>query len=144
MQLISRLAGPFFVFAGAMHFIVPRFYRAIMPYLLQTDLPKDVILRVSEFINANEHYHLSITMGASKAALDAAHGIPHSTIVTALARNGRDFGIRVSGMAGNTWFTGPAQMVKGLYFPGAAVATSLAFAVGVLALAAYEFRTMDY
>jgi hypothetical protein len=94
------------------------FYRAIMPYLLQTDLPKETILKVSQFINANEHYHLSITMGASKAALDAAHGIQNSTIVTALARNGVEFGIRVSGMPGNTWFTGPAQMVKGLYFPG--------------------------
>lgn len=94
------------------------FYRAILPYLLQTDLPKETILRVSQFINANDHYHLSITMGASKAALDAAHGIENSTIVTALARNGADFGIRVSGMPGNTWFTGPAQMVKGLYFPG--------------------------
>lgn len=98
------------------------FYRAIMPYLLQTDLPKETILRVSQFINANDHYHLSITMGASKAALDAAHGIENSTIVTALARNGADFGIRVSGMPGNTWFIGPAQMVEGLYFPGFSIA----------------------
>ncbi len=93
-------------------------YKIIMPYLLKTDLDKDVILRVSEFINANEHYHLSLTMAASKAALDAAHGIENCTIVTALSRNGADFGIRVSGFGGNTWFTGPAQMVKGLFFPG--------------------------
>lgn len=94
------------------------FYKTIMPYLLQTDLDKEVILRVSEFINANEHYHLSITMAASKAALDAIHGIENCTIVTALSRNGADFGIRVSGFAGNVWFTGPAQMVDGLFFPG--------------------------
>ena len=50
-------------------------------------------------------------------AIDAAHGIENSTMVTALARNGVDFGIRVSGLPGE-WFTGPAQMVKGLYFPG--------------------------
>jgi hypothetical protein len=93
-------------------------YKIIMPYLLKTDLDKDVILRVSEFINANEHYHLSLTMAASKAALDAAHGIENCTIVTALSRNGADFGIRVSGFGGNVWFTGPAQMVKGLFFPG--------------------------
>ena len=93
-------------------------YKIIMPYLLKTDLKKDVILRVSEFINANEHYHLSLTMAASKAALDAAHGIENCTIVTALSRNGADFGIRVSGFGGNVWFTGPAQMVKGLFFPG--------------------------
>jgi hypothetical protein len=94
------------------------FYKEIVPYLLQTDLDKDVILRVSEFINNNEHYHLSMTMAASKASLDAAHGIENSTIVTALSRNGADFGIRVSGFPGNVWFTGPAQMVKGLFFPG--------------------------
>jgi hypothetical protein len=93
-------------------------YKIIIPYLLKTDLDKDVILRVSEFINANEHYHLSLTMAASKAALDAAHGIENCTIVTALSRNGADFGIRVSGFGGNVWFTGPAQMVKGLFFPG--------------------------
>ncbi|MGC5326065.1 DUF1116 domain-containing protein [Brevibacillus sp. SYSU BS000544] len=94
------------------------FYKMIVPYLLQTDLDKDVILRVSEFINSNEHYHLSLTMAASKASLDAAHGIENCTIVTALSRNGADFGIRVSGFPGNTWFTGPAQMIEGLFFPG--------------------------
>lgn len=94
------------------------FYKTITPLLLQTDLSKEEVLQVSEFINANEHYHLSLTMGASKAALDAAHGIENSTIVTALSRNGYEFGIRVSGFGGNTWFTGPAQMVQGLFFPG--------------------------
>jgi hypothetical protein len=93
------------------------FFRAIVPCLLRADVSRDAALRVIEFINANDHYHLSLTMGASKAALDAAHGIKNSSIVTALCRNGVDFGIRVSG-CGNTWFTGPAQMVKGLYFPG--------------------------
>ena len=31
MSLLRALAGPFFVFAGVMHFVVPRFYRQIMP-----------------------------------------------------------------------------------------------------------------
>jgi hypothetical protein len=93
------------------------FYRAIVPYLLKLNLSYDVILQVTEFINNNDHYFLSITMAASKAAMDAAHGIENSTIVTALCRNGADFGVRVSG-CGDTWFTGPAQMIKGLYFPG--------------------------
>ncbi len=48
---------------------------------------------------------------------DAGHGIEGSTIVTTMARNGTDFGIRVSGM-GDQWFTAPAQIPKGLYFPG--------------------------
>ncbi len=31
MNLIRRLAGPFFVLAGVMHFVIPRAYRRIMP-----------------------------------------------------------------------------------------------------------------
>jgi hypothetical protein len=57
-------------------------------------------------------------MVMAKAALDAAHGIEHSTIVTTMARNGVEFGIRVSGMPGNHWFTGPAQQVIGPMFAG--------------------------
>ena len=37
------------------------------------------------------------------------HGIEYSTVVTTMARNGVEFGVRISGMSGNTWFTGPAQ-----------------------------------
>ena len=55
--------------------------------------------------------------GAVKAALDPAQGIPHSGVVMAMARNGTEFGIRVSG-TGDAWFTAPAPMVEGLYFPG--------------------------
>lgn len=94
------------------------FYRQLLPWLLQTDYDKDLIYRVSEFVNSNEHYHLSITMAASKAQLDAATGIENSSIVTALSRNGKDFGIKVSGSGKDKWFTGPAQLVDGLFFPG--------------------------
>ncbi len=34
-----------------------------------------------------------------------------------MARNGVEFGIRLSG-TGDCWFTGPAQQVRGLFFPG--------------------------
>jgi len=56
-------------------------------------------------------------MAACKATLDAAHNIEHSTVVTTLARNGTDFGIRVSGL-GDRWFTAPAEVPKTLFFPG--------------------------
>jgi hypothetical protein len=49
--------------------------------------------------------------------MDAAHGVPNSTLVTVMARNGTDFGIRVSGL-GDQWFTGPSQTPRGLYFAG--------------------------
>lgn len=100
------------------------FYRQVLPYLLKSDYDKEVIYRVSEFINSNEHYHLSITMASSKAQLDAANGVENSTIVTALCRNGREFGIKVSGLGKDQWFTGPAQLVDGLFFPGFSQADS--------------------
>lgn len=93
------------------------FLRALFPLLLKSGLPAERLLPVVDFINGNDGYFLSISMPSSKVCLDAAHGIENSTMVTALARNGVDFGIRVSGLPGE-WFTGPAQMVKGLYFPG--------------------------
>ena len=60
---------------------------------------------------------LNPVMAACKAMADAGHGIEGSTIVSTMARNGTDFGIRVSGL-GDQWFAGPVAQPKGLYFPG--------------------------
>ena len=65
----------------------------------------------------NDQFFLNFAMAACKAAADAAHGIPYSTIVTAMARNGVNIGIRVSGLQ-DTWFIAPAADVEGLYFSG--------------------------
>ena len=70
-----------------------------------------------EFLNSNDHFFLNLTMPAGKCALDAAAGIAGSSLVTVMARNGTDFGIRVSG-TGDRWFTAPAPIVDGLYLPG--------------------------
>jgi hypothetical protein len=56
-------------------------------------------------------------MAASKCSLDPAGGIPRSTLVSVMARNGTEFGIQVSALRGR-WFTAPAPMVDGLYLPG--------------------------
>ncbi|WP_084957862.1 DUF1116 domain-containing protein [Thermoactinospora rubra] len=69
---------------------------------------------VLRFINSNDHFFLNAGMAASKACADAARGIPGSTMVVAMARNGTDFGIQVSGL-GDRWFTGPAGVPDGLY-----------------------------
>jgi hypothetical protein len=70
-----------------------------------------------EFIAGNDHFFLNLSMAACKAMLDAAADVPNSSMVTAMARNGVDFGIRLSG-TGDAWFTAPAPMVDGLLFPG--------------------------
>jgi hypothetical protein len=66
------------------------------------------------FVGGNDHFFLNLAMPACKLALDAARGIEGSTMVVAMARNGTDFGIQVSG-TGDEWFTGPAQVAEGLY-----------------------------
>src|SRR5207253_1750627 len=73
--------------------------------------------RVLEFAAGNEHFFLNVGMAACKSGMDAAHGVPNSTLVTAMARNGTEFGIRVSGLGGE-WFTGPSNTPRGLYFAG--------------------------
>lgn len=93
------------------------FIRIILPYLIQSDIPHDELEEIIKFINGNDHLFLNLSMPACKAALDAAEGIENCTMVTAMCRNGTDFGIRISGLKGR-WFTGPAQYVKGLLFPG--------------------------
>lgn len=65
----------------------------------------------------NDQFFLNLAMPAMKLAADAGDGIPGSSVVTAMARNGVEVGIRISGLPGR-WFTAPAPMVKGLYFPG--------------------------
>jgi hypothetical protein len=72
---------------------------------------------VLRFLGDNPLSVLNPVMAACKAMADAAHGIEGSTIVSAMARNGTDFGIRVSGL-GDRWFTAPAMVPDGLYFPG--------------------------
>ena len=60
---------------------------------------------------------LNPVMAACKAMADAGHGVEGSTIVSTMARNGTEFGIRVSGLGGR-WFTSPCPQPVGLYFPG--------------------------
>lgn len=93
------------------------FLRLITPALVRTSLDNQVLARVLEFINGNDHFFLNLSMPAGKAMLEPAEGVPGSSIVTVMARNGTDFGIRLAGMPGR-WFTASAGRVRGLYFPG--------------------------
>ncbi len=93
------------------------FLKRLISALLKTHTPSADIAAVVEFIAGNDHFFLNLSMAACKAMTDAAHGVPGSSMVTAMARNGVEFGIRVSG-TGSRWFTAPAPIVDGLFFPG--------------------------
>jgi hypothetical protein len=92
------------------------FLRAIGPALARTSRDSEILATVIEFIDRNDHFFLNLSMPAGKALLEPAEGISASTIVTVMARNGTDFGIRLSSMP-ERWFTAPAGAVEGLYFP---------------------------
>ena len=91
--------------------------REFAPLLVLLDEPAETLARVLNFLNANDHFFLNLSMPACKCVVDAAKGIEGSSVIVAMARNGTDFGIRVSGL-GDRWFTGPASIVDGLYLPG--------------------------
>lgn len=95
--------------------------KRLVPALLKSGAPEGDVAAAIEFMAANDHFFLNISMAACKSMLDAAHGVPGSSLVTVMARNGVDFGIRVSGL-GQRWFTTPAPVVNGLYFAGYSMA----------------------
>jgi hypothetical protein len=97
------------------------FTRAIAPYLVDAETRRGNGSKMTgdifRYLFETDVFFLNLSMAASKASLDPAAGIAGSTVVTAMARNGTEFGIRVSG-TGDRWFTAPAPEVAGLYFPG--------------------------
>ena len=93
------------------------FLREMAPHLVRTNAPREDIARVLSFIHGNDHFFLNLSMGSAKCTMDPAAGIEGSSVIAAMARNGTDFGIRVSGL-GDAWFTAPSPMVDGLYLPG--------------------------
>ncbi len=89
----------------------------VAPYIAKVAPNSDVAFDVIKFLGDNALSVLNPVMAACKAMADAAHGVEGSTVVTVMARNGTDFGIRVSGL-GDRWFTAPVAVPKGLYFSG--------------------------
>ncbi len=93
------------------------FLKALAPGIAKAAPNSEVAADILKAIGDNALAVLNPVMAACKAMADAAHGVEGSTVVTVMARNGTDFGIRVSGL-GDQWFTGPVGQPKGLYFPG--------------------------
>ena len=91
--------------------------RAVAPALAETSSEAGALVEALSFIGGNDQFFLNIAMAMGKAITDPVSGIEGSSVVTAMSRNGTDFGIRVSG-TGDTWFVAPVEMPEGLYFPG--------------------------
>jgi hypothetical protein len=89
----------------------------LAPYIAKVAKDTQTAFDVIKFLGENALSILNPVMAACKTMTAAGENVEGSTIVTIMARNGTDFGIRVSGL-GNRWFTAPAPHVKALYFPG--------------------------
>jgi len=93
------------------------FLKLLAPAIARANPAREIHAEVLKFLGENPLSVLNPVMAACKAMADAAHGVEGSTIVSTMARNGTDFGIRVSGL-GDRWLTAPSQVPEGLYFPG--------------------------
>jgi hypothetical protein len=100
-------------------------FKRIAPALVGGGVAQDAAAATLAFLAGNDHFFLNLSMAACKAMLDAAHGVERSSLVTVMARNGVNFGVRLSG-TGDAWFEAPANPVDGLYFPGYSVADAAA------------------
>jgi hypothetical protein len=93
------------------------FAKDMGPLLARTDIDRSVVADVLQFLADTDQFFLNLAMAACKSIMDAARTIEEGSIVTAMTRNGKDFGIRVSGL-GDEWFTAPVNTPQGLYFTG--------------------------
>ena len=91
--------------------------RELAPALARGSRDGEALATALAFIGGNDQFFLNVAMALGKAVMDPVRDIEASSVVTAMCRNGTDFGIRVSG-TGDTWFTAPVEMPEGLYFPG--------------------------
>lgn len=87
--------------------------RRLAPTLAQLEHGVEAL----QFLADNDHFALNVSMASAKLSMDAADGIANSTLVTAMARNGVEFGLRVAGTGGR-WYTAPVGPADGLFFPG--------------------------
>jgi uncharacterized protein DUF1116 len=92
-------------------------FRALAPTLMEADGASTDILDVARYMAGDDFMYLSLSMAGGKATADAAAGIEDSTIVTTMARNGTEFGLRMSG-TGDRWFTAPSSRIQAVFHPG--------------------------
>lgn len=93
------------------------FTTKLAPHIAKSAPDPNIASEIIRTLSDNALAVLNPVMAACKGMVDAAHGIQGSTIVSVMARNGTDFGIRISGL-GDRWFTAPVSVPQGLYFPG--------------------------
>lgn len=93
------------------------FLKEMSPTIVSLDMDEKDKEDVIKFLADTDQFFLNIMMAAAKSVMDSARTIEYGTVVTAMCRNGENFGIRIAGM-GDEWFTAPVNTPQGLYFSG--------------------------
>lgn len=91
--------------------------RVLLPALVRAEKDPVKLQEITDFVTGNDQFFLNLAMAAGKAIMDPAKNVEHSCVVTAMSRNGTNFGIKISAL-GDRWFEAPVEMPVGLYFPG--------------------------
>ncbi len=91
--------------------------RTLSPKLILLDRSKAEMEKIFSFLSVTDQFFLNVAMAFCKSIMDSAAQIKEGTIVTAMTRNGKEFGIKVSGL-GDQWFTAPVNTPQGLFFTG--------------------------
>lgn len=93
------------------------FLKEMAPRIVKLDIPQADKESVMHFLAVTDQFFLNVMMACGKAVMDDARQITCGTVVTAMCRNGENFGVRIAGM-GDEWFTAPVNTPQGLYFTG--------------------------
>jgi hypothetical protein len=91
--------------------------RTLSPWLARAVSDQAELAKIFDFLGNNEMFFLNLAMAMGKSITDPARNIEASSVVTVMARNGTEFGIRVSG-TGDQWFAAASEQPRGVYFPG--------------------------
>lgn len=93
------------------------FLKEVAPLITELAIDQSKKYEVIKFLADTDQFFLNVMMASGKSIVDCARKITSGTVVTTMARNGRNFGVKISGM-GDTWFTAPVNTPRGLYFTG--------------------------
>ncbi len=89
--------------------------RHLLPSLMASESPRRV--EVAGYLSSNHLLFLTLAMASARSLTGWAGEVEGSSIVTTMARNGTQFGAKLSGH--DRWFLAPAPMVgHALYHPG--------------------------
>jgi hypothetical protein len=91
------------------------FLRHLLPALMGTGHPR--ARDVGRYLSANHLLFLTLAMASARTLTAWAAQVTDSSVITTMARNGTQYGVKLSGS--QQWFVAPAPMVgRALYHPG--------------------------